>query len=549
MSFNERHKKSWPEELSFFLDSNEDCIFNNLENTVKKKPKSDAIIFYDNKISYGELFNQVRKVSGFLQKIPKISKGDRIAIIMQNCPQFIISYYAILGINCVVVPINPMLQIEEISFILDDSNIKAIFVSTEIIDRVNIALKNINFNSVSIIYVNYFDYLNKKFNVKLPDEFTKIIHNTKNTNGISWNNVLKSNKSYLSKFHDPDAICVIPYTSGSTGIPKGCKHSNRTVNTVINSYSKWLPLPSNSRILSTLPLFHVTGMQNSMNVPIFNGDTIVLMSRWNVETALYFIKKYRIKSWRSITTAIIDLITYFDPNKHDVSSLNSIGGGGASMPKNTAKRLKNITSLDYVEAYGLTETMAPTHINPPFKTKLGSIGIPLFNVDARIIDVHKKNELGIEEVGELVLCSPQLFLGYWNRPHSDNDFVKLDDKLFFKTGDLAYFDLDGYFFIVDRIKRMINYSGFKIWPAEIEKIIHNYEGIKEVCIIGIPDVRTVQKVKAIIVPEKSYTKSHFLGLKKWCQNHMARYKIPKIIELRKELPKNKMGKILWRNLQ
>jgi len=114
---------------------------------------------------------------------------------------------------------------------------------------------------------------------------------------------------------------------------------------------------------------------------------------------------------------------------------------------------------------------------------------------------------------------------------------------------LAYYDLDGYFFIVDRIKRMINYSGFKIWPAEIEKIIHNYEGIKEVCIIGIPDVRTVQKVKAIIVPEKSYTKSHFLGLKKWCQNHMARYKIPKIIELRKELPKNKMGKILWRNLQ
>ena len=290
-------------------------------------------------------------------------------------------------------------------------------------------------------------------------------------------------------------------------------------------------------------------MQNSMNVPIFNGNTIILVTRWDIETALYYIKKYKIKSWRSITTAIIDLLSEFNPKKHNISSLISVGGGGASMPKTIALKLKQLTNLDYIEAYGLTETMAPTHNNPPNKTKLGSIGIPLFNVDARIIDVDKNNELGINQVGELIISSPQLFLGYWNNSDNLNCFIELDNKKFFKTGDLAYFDNDGYFFVVDRLKRMINSSGFKIWPAEVEKILHNYEGIKEVCVIGVPDFRLGQKVKAIIIPENSYSEKHFIDLKQWCSNFMAKYKIPRVFEIREKLPKNKMGKIMWRDLE
>ncbi len=547
MPFNKQHKISWPDELPFSIDSKDRCIFNNLEMTAKNNPYKDAIIFYENKISYEELFNDVNRVAGFLKGLPKLCKGDRIAIIMQNCPQYIISYYAILGINCVVVPINPMLQINEISFILNDSKIKAIFAATELIDNIQSALKNINI-SAPIICVNYLDYIKKRFSIKLP----KVFFNKKliSDDGIEiyWADILKNKKGFFSHNNNPDELCIIPYTSGSTGIPKGCKHTNKTVNSVIDSYVKWLPLPPSATILTTLPLFHVTGMQNSMNVPISNSNTIVLMSRWDVQTALYLIKKYKVQSWRSITASIIDLLGCFDPNKHDISSLKYIGGGGANMPKKTAQKLKKLTSLSYIEAYGLTETMAPTHINPPQKTKLGSIGIPLFNVDARIIDVDTNDELGIKEVGELVLSSPQLFLGYWNRSHNNQDYIILDDEVFFRTGDLAYFDLDGYFFIVDRLKRMINHSGFKIWPAEIEKIIHNYEGVKEICVIGVPDIRTGQLVKAIIIPEKSYSENHFFGLKNWCKKHMAKYKIPEIIEIRKKLPKNKMGKVLWRNL-
>jgi len=531
------------------MDFKANTLFNNLSLSAHSDPKSDAIIFYENKISYEELFTHVNKIAGFLNVKLKISRGDRIAIIMQNCPQFIISYYAILGVNCVIVPVNPMLQVDEISFILRDSNIKAIFAASDILNTVNTALKKNKCMSIPIISINYLDYIKKRFNVKLPKEFKNKCNNKNNIRKKKWKDIVESKALNFHHDNKPDEVCIIPYTSGSTGIPKGCIHTHRTVNAVINAYANWLPIPKKSRVLTTLPLFHVTGMQNSMNVPIFNGNTIVLMTRWDIDTALFYIKKYRIKSWRSITASIIDLVGEFKPIKHNISSLISVGGGGASMPKSIAIKLKKLTNLDYIEAYGLTETMAPTHINPPHKTKLGSIGIPIFNVDARIIDIDKNTELGVNQVGELIISSPQLFLGYLNNHNNHKYFINLDNKNFFKTGDLAYFDKDGYFFVVDRLKRMINSSGYKIWPAEIEKILHNFEGIKEVCVIGIPDLRSGQKVKAIIVPENSHSEKKITNLKQWCSSRMAKYKIPKIFEIRKSLPKNKMGKIMWREVK
>ena len=531
------------------MDFKAQTLFNNLTLSAHSDPKSDAIIFYENKISYEELFTHVNKIAGFLNVKLKISRGDRIAIIMQNCPQFIISYYAILGVNCVIVPVNPMLQVDEISFILRDSNIKAIFAASDILNTVDTALKKINCISVPIISINYLDYIKKRFNVKLPKEFKNKCNNKNNIRKKKWKDIVESKALNFHHDNKPDEVCIIPYTSGSTGIPKGCIHTHKTVNAVINAYAKWLPIPKKSRVLTTLPLFHVTGMQNSMNVPIFNGNTIVLMTRWDIDTALFYIKKYRIKSWRSITASIIDLVGEFKPIKHNIASLISVGGGGASMPKSIALKLKKLTNLDYIEAYGLTETMAPTHINPPHKTKLGSIGIPIFNVDARIIDIDKNIELGVNQVGELIISSHQLFLGYLNNDNNHKYFMSLDNKNFFKTGDLAYFDKDGYFFVVDRLKRMINSSGYKIWPAEIEKILHSFEGIKEVCVIGVPDLRSGQKVKAIIVPENSHSEKKIINLKQWCSSRMAKYKIPKIFEIRKSLPKNKMGKIMWREVK
>ncbi len=543
------HFKSWPQDLPHTLKASSQTLYENLVFTALKFPDRKALIYNGTSLTYKSLFEQVRIIGGFLAGVETINPGDRVILYMQNSPQFIISYYAILGANCVIVPVNPMLQPAEVEHIILDSGAKFVITAAELLDKIIQSVSQRKASNIKILVTTHLDSLQKKFNVKLSGGTKEKKAKFQEGNLYQWNTILKRSGSELKHVRELSDLAIIPYTSGTTGKPKGCEHTYKSVNAVVQAYSKWLPLPNGAKILTTLPLFHVTGMQNSMNVPIFRGDTIILMSRWDVNEALYLIKEHRIQSWRSITTSIIDLISVFDPEIHDLSSLVSIGGGGAPMPVTAAKKLKTIASLDYIEAYGMTETMAPTHINPPKKPKLGSIGIPIFNVDARIIDIDSDEQLEAHAVGELVVAGPQVFLGYWNHSRAtESAFLYIEGKKFLKTGDLGYFDLEGYFYIVDRLKRMISYSGFKVWPAEIESILYDHPDIKEVCIIGVADKRTGEKVKAVIVLRDNIDELDLITLKAWCGVRMAKYKMPKIFEIREELPKNRIGKILWRQV-
>ncbi len=549
MVINRIHFKSWPRDLPHTLKCSSQTLYEKLAFTASKFPDRKALIYYKTSLTYESLFKHVSIIGSFLAGVDTINPGDRILLYMQNCPQFIISYYAILGANCVIVPVNPMLEPGEIEHIILDSGAKFVITATELLEKVVKSVSRSKVPNIKILVTTYSGNLENKFNVKLSDEIKEITTHFSDVNLYQWDTILKESGSELRHVRELSDLAIIPYTSGTTGRPKGCEHSYKSVNAVVHAYSKWLPLPDGAKILTTLPLFHVTGMQNSMNVPISRGDTIILMSRWDVNVALNLIKEHKIQSWRSITTSIIDLISAFNPKNHDLSSLISIGGGGAPMPVNAAKKLKTITSLNYIEAYGMTETMAPTHINPPDKPKLGSIGIPIFNVDARIIDVDSGDQLEVNGVGELIVAGPQVFLGYWNNSSAtESVFLYIDDKKFLKTGDLGYFDLEGYFYIVDRLKRMINYSGFKVWPAEVESILYDHPDIKEVCIIGIAHERSGEKVKALIVPRDNIDEFDLFALEAWCRVRMAKYKIPKIFEIREELPKNEIGKILWRQV-
>ena len=550
MVSNNLHFKSWPKGLPHKIPQSQLTLYENLACSAENHPSRDAIIYYGSVISYRALFESVNSVANFLNSFSTISPGDRIILYMQNCPQFIISYYAILGVNCIIVPVNPMLAPAELSYIISDSDTRFIITAAELLNKVFEAVEKLKIKDVSILVTAYSDLINKKFNIKLPVEIEKKSPKVNTEKLYYWLDLPEVKNKQFRHARRLTDLSVIPYTSGTTGKPKGCKHTNHSVNAVVQAYSKWLPLPDNSKVLTSLPLFHVTGMQNSMNVPIFRADTIVLMTRWDVETALHLIQRYKIKSWRSITTSIIDLLSEFDPKQHDLSSLISIGGGGAPMPIEMAKKLKEITALNYIEAYGMTETMAPTHINPSHRPKLGSIGIPIFNVDARIIDLDSGKQLEIDSVGELVVSGPQMFSGYWqDKQKTKESFVILDNKQFLKTGDLGDFDSDGYFYIVDRLKRMISFSGFKVWPAEVEEVLYSHPDIKEACIIAVPDQRTGEKVKAVIVLKEKSPIFTLRRLQIWCKSRMATYKIPKMMELRDELPKNRVGKILWRQVK
>jgi fatty-acyl-CoA synthase len=247
----------------------------------------------------------------------------------------------------------------------------------------------------------------------------------------------------------------------------------------------------------------------------------------------------------------IDLLSMPGIEQHDLSSLRRIGGGGASMPEAVGARLKALTGLEYIEGYGLSETIAPTHINPPQRPKRQCGGVPIFDVDSRIIDPDTLAERGPNESGEIVVHAPQVFLGYWNDPEATRAaFIEIEGKRFFRTGDIGHYDDEGYFFITDRLKRMINASGFKVWPAEIEAMMYAHPDIREACVIAARDERRGETVKAVVVlkPE-SRGRVGAEDIVAWCRERMAAYKAPRVVEIVDALPRSATGKIMWRELQ
>jgi fatty-acyl-CoA synthase len=238
---------------------------------------------------------------------------------------------------------------------------------------------------------------------------------------------------------------------------------------------QWFGRTQDATYLAALPFFHVTGLSGSLNGPMFLGATIVVLARWDRETAAACVQRHRVTVWSAISTMVVDFLATPGIERHDLSSLAVIRGGGAAMPAAVAARLRALTGLDYVEGYGMSETMAATHLNPPHRAKPQCLGIPMFDVDARIVDPATLAELPAGESGEIVMHALQLMQGYWRKPEATGEaFFERDGKRFLRSGDLGRVDEDGYFFMTDRLKRMINASGYKVWPAEVEAILYHH---------------------------------------------------------------------------
>jgi fatty-acyl-CoA synthase len=287
-----------------------------------------------------------------------------------------------------------------------------------------------------------------------------------------------------------------------------------------------------------------------MNGPIYNGNTVVLLPRWDRVVAAECVQRYRVYSWTAVPTLSQDFFTNPTLERYDLSSIRKLSGGGAAMPAAVAQRLEN-RGITYYEGYGLTETMAATHLNPPGRAKHQCLGIPIYDVDSRVVDPVTLTELPVGETGEIVTHGPQMFSGYWHNPDaSAQAFVDIDGKRFLRTGDLGRVDEDGYFFMVDRLKRMINASGFKVWPSEIESLMYQHPAVLEACVIGTSDAYRGETVKALVVPRSEWrARIDEANLIDWCRKNMAAFKVPRIIEFVDALPKSGSGKIQWRELQ
>jgi fatty-acyl-CoA synthase len=542
------HLPFWPEHAPKHLWVPPTSLCYNVEVAAARFPEKPLLIFYDSAVSYRRFKQETERVAAYLQQVCGVKKGDRVLLYMQNSPQFMVAFYGILRADAVVVPVNPMNLTNELRHYVKDSGAKVAFAAQELYARMQPLLGQ---ELQRIVVATYSDYLQTPTDLKVPDFVSAPRAALQDAGAIAWADVLSAGLEPAPPQAGPDDLAVMPYTSGTTGQPKGCMHTHRTVmyNTVGGGV--WGQGNQGSVGLAVLPLFHVTGMQANMNGAIFGGSTVVLLPRWDRDAAAICVQRYRVTGMALITAMVIDFMANPRLDEYDLSSLRRIGGGGAAMPKAVALAMEQKLGIKYGEGYGMSETMAATHSNPPDRPKEQCLGIPIFDVDARVVDPATLKELPPGQTGEIIVHGPQVMQGYWNQPQATAEaFVEIDGKRFLRTGDLAYVDDEGYFFFVDRLKRMINAAGFKVWPAEVEAMLYQHPAIQEACVIAASDPRRGETVKAVVVlrPSHAGTVSE-QEIADWAHENMAAYKAPRIVQFADSLPKSGTGKVMWRQLQ
>jgi len=557
---SKRHLAHWPRLLPQHLTLPTTHLYRNLEVSAMRYPDKAALVFYDAAISYARLQDESERLAAHLQQRCGVRRGDRVLLYMQNSPQFVIGYYAILRADAVVVPVNPMNLSEELRHYVLDAGARTILAPQDLWAQVRPLLHEGRAAAAAdaqapglrhAVVAAYGDYLTAPTDLAVPAFVSAPREPVEEPGACAWMDALAAGLRPGPIAAGPDDLAVMPYTSGTTGQPKGCMHTHRSVmyNTV--SGGIWLGTTPDAVSLTVLPLFHVTGMQGGMNSPLYTGSTIVLLPRWDRDAAAQLIARYRVTNTQMIVTMVVNLLSNPRLAEYDLSSIRRLSGGGAAMPEAVAAKLQELCQIDYIEGYGMSETMAATHINPPDRPRKQCLGIPIFDVDARVVDPATFTELPPGEVGEIIVHGPQLMQGYWGQAEATAQaFVTLDGKRFLRTGDLARTDEDGYFFMVDRLKRMINASGYKVWPAEVEALMYAHPAIQEVCVIAARDERRGETVKAVVVLRDAFKgQVSEQDIVDWAHGHMAAYKSPRLVSFVDSLPKSGTGKVQWRALQ
>lgn len=539
-----KNMSHWPPGLPPHLELPQTSLYYNLEVAATRYPDRTAIAYYGSTTSYIELKHQVDALAGYLQQQFGVARGDRVALYMQNSPQFIIAFYAILRADAVVVLVNTMNMLEEIRHVVTDSGSKVAIFGQELAGNVLPLLGREIEHGLSACYS---DYLVADTDLPLPDVVTAPRDLV--AGATDWQQAIQHEPITTALANGPADLAMILYTSGTTGTPKGCMITHRNVmHTAIGS-SEYCRMAKDQIALAMLPMFHVTGLQMGVNALIFGGATMVVMTRWDRRCAAMLIERHQVTTWTAIPAMLIDFLAQPDLTTFDLSSMKLLSGGGAAMPKAVAERIQTLWGLPYIEGYGLSETIATTHTNPAHRPKAQCLGIPIQDTNSVVVDPDTLKMLPAGKVGEILINGPQVFEGYWGKPDAtEAAFVEVDGLRYFRTGDLGYVDDEGYFFIVDRLKRMINVSGYKVWPAEVEAMLYAHPAVQEACIIGCRDKHRGESVKAVIVLRAGQTLTAD-ELIDWSRQQMSAYKVPHEVAFVDALPRSGTGKVAWRKLQ
>jgi fatty-acyl-CoA synthase len=553
------HHQFWPERRPHRLEVPATSLWHNLKTSAERYPEKAALVYFNQVTTYAELASQVEALAGALQA-REVRSGDRVLLCMQNTPQLVVAHFAILRANAVVIPVNPMNRAAELKHYIVDADARLAVTTSDLAGELAAASNALGAGEgLQHLIVSQLTDTIPSCEVDAPamasawrNWLTSPYALPKLNAGAvhEWLTVINSYARPTEHVAGSGDMALLPYTSGTTGLPKGCIHDHAGLMHNAMAWNLWFGATSESVMLAAAPMFHITGIVAVLHAAVLAGATLVVMPRWDRDVAAYLIERWKVTDWINIPTMVIDLLASPRLGEFDLSSLGCIGGGGAAMPQAVAQQLLERCRLTYIEAYGLTETAAPSHANPPSRPKQQCLGIPFISTDARVVNPETLKQLPPGEGGEIVIHGPQVFQGYWKQPEATAAaFVDLEGRRFFRTGDIGRVDEEGYFFMTDRLKRMINASGYKVWPAEVEMLLFKHPAVQEACVIATRDAYRGESVKAVIVRRPTHLNSSGQEIITWCRENMAAYKVPRQVEFVDALPKNASGKIMWRLLQ
>ncbi|HEX9756190.1 MAG TPA: long-chain fatty acid--CoA ligase [Nitrospiria bacterium] len=521
-----------------------------LTHSASQFPQNPAVFYYGTEINYASLEDQVNRFANALIGVG-VKPGDRVSIMLPNLPQCVIGYYGILKAGAIVVQTNPLYVERELEHQLIDSESEILIALDIFYPRIQNLIGKTPLKKV--ILTNVRDYL---------PFLLKFLYPIKAKKEGQWNPVniappLYDFKNLLKEASptppssiesDPENVALLQYTGGTTGIPKGVMltHNNLVANTV--QCRHWMAdLKEGKEVfLSVIPFFHVYGMSVCMNLSIYIASAMVLLPKFKTDDVLKAINRYRPTIFPGVQAMYVAINNHPQVKKYDISSIQACISGAGPLQKEVQDQFEKLTGGKLVEGFGLTEASPVTHANPiSGLRKKGSIGLPFPDTNARVVDMEEgTNVLSVGEIGELVVQGPQVMKGYWKKEEETQQVLR---EGWLHTGDMARMDEEGYFYIVDRKKDMIKTSGENVYPRDVEEVLFQHPKVKEAVIAGLPDQFLGEKIKAYIVLKEGETASEEEILQ-FCRERLAKFKVPKQIEFRQELPKTMIGKILRRVL-
>jgi len=506
-----------------------------LKNATDTYPNQPAMVYLDHSWSYQELNSLASRMANALVALG-VNPGDRVGVHLPNCPQFIMGYYGILRAGAIAVSINPLFSGDDLSFIIKDSGLKVIITSTDLFP----ALNQLVLADLKVLVTDIHKIFSANSSSSTPTGNFAFIRNLEE---FLFNQADTDPEIKIL----PDHIANLQYTGGTTGRSKGAVLTHRNLVANAFQFRTWMQNVYNNgdgRFIAVIPLFHIYGLTTCMNTPVLSGSTILLLPKFEINELMRVIDKYKPNIFNGVPAMYGALV--MRDSEYDMSSIKACVSGSAPLPPSIQRKFEEVTGGKLVEGYGLSEASPVVTVNPIYgQVKVGSIGVPFFDTDIKIINPQTGEDItNTGEVGELLVKGPQVMQGYWRQPE-ETELVL--DNGWLHTGDLVRMDEEGYIYVADRLKDMIIMGGEKIYPREIEDLLYTHPAVREVAVVGVPHSLRGEVPQAYVALKETAATSE-KELRHFCSEHLSKFKVPRI-KLVDALPRNSVGKVLRRLLR